>query len=72
MIERVQKIASYLTSKEVTENSTFEELGFDSLDNIEFIMDIETEFCVNINDNTANSFRCIKDVVRYLESVVDG
>ncbi|MCF7926938.1 MAG: acyl carrier protein [Candidatus Izimaplasma sp.] len=44
-----------------------EDLGADSLDAIELIMEIEAEFDVEIDDNEAQNIKTVKDIVDYLE-----
>lgn len=49
--------------------STFEEdLGFDSLDDIEFTMAIEEEFGIEIPDEDIEKLKTVQDVLDYLES----
>ena len=45
----------------------FEDLGFDSLDAIELVMDVEEEFDLVIQDDEAMKFKCPADVVAYLK-----
>lgn len=46
---------------------TFEDLGFDSLDKIELVMDVEEEFDLVVEDDVADKMKCPADVVAYLE-----
>jgi len=45
-----------------------EDLGADSLDAIELIMEIESQFDVEIADNEATKIKKVSDIVNYLES----
>ena len=42
------------------------DLGMDSLDLVEFIMDIEDEFDIEIYDEVATTFNSIGDVIDYV------
>lgn len=44
-----------------------EDLGADSLDAIELIMEIESQFDVEISDSEATKIKLVSDIVKYLE-----
>ena len=48
-------------------NSTFDELGIDSLDSIELVMDLEKEFKITIPDQDVDSFQTPQDVLNYFK-----
>lgn len=50
------------------ESDLSEDLGADSLDAIELIMEIEAQFDVEIADNEATKIKKVSDIVKYLES----
>ena len=52
----------------VTIDSTLEDLGADSLDAVELIMQIEEEFEVEIPDEVASNMKTVKDIVDYIEA----
>ena len=53
---------------EVTPDASFvEDLGADSLDQVELIMAFEEEFGVEISDDEAEKIRKVKDAVDYIE-----
>jgi acyl carrier protein len=53
---------------EVTSDASFvEDLGADSLDQVELIMAFEEEFGVEISDDEAEKIRRVKDAVDYIE-----
>ncbi len=54
--------------KVVETASLKDDLGADSLDAVEIIMDIEDEFGVQIEDDQAESIKTVKDLVEYIES----
>lgn len=53
----------------VKETSAFvNDLGADSLDTVEFIMEVEKEFDITIPDDEAGKLATVGDAVRYIES----
>jgi acyl carrier protein len=49
------------------ETSLMKDLEADSLDAVEIIMGIETEFGIEIPDEDAEKFQIIGDIVKYVE-----
>ena len=49
------------------ESDLAEDLGADSLDAIELIMEIESQFDVAIADNEATKIKQVSDIVNFLE-----
>jgi acyl carrier protein len=43
-------VFSSLPTAQITDQTTIDDLGFDSLDKIEFAMDVEDQFGINIPD----------------------
>lgn len=55
--------------KEITmETSLMKDLEADSLDAVEIIMALEDEFDIEIPDTEAENFKCIGDIVKYIEA----
>jgi acyl carrier protein len=55
---------------EVTpEASITDDLGADSLDQVELVMAFETEFNLDIPDEDAEKIKTVGDAVRYIEEV---
>jgi acyl carrier protein len=50
----------------ITENTTFEELEFDSLDIVELVMNIEEEFSVTIE--MEESIKSVGDLMKVIEN----
>ena len=46
------------------------DLGADSLDKVEFIMDVEKEFGISIPDEEAEKLRTVGEAIAYIESQV--
>ena len=53
-------------TSEITPASKLEDLGADSLDLVEMIMKLEDEFQVEINDEQAERFVTVDDLVAYI------
>lgn len=57
---------------EVTpEASITDDLGADSLDQVELVMALETEFNLDIPDEDAEKIKTVGDAVRYIEEVTE-
>ena len=69
--ERIKKIVVEhldVDADKVTENASFiDDLGADSLDNVELIMAFEEEFGVEIPDDAAETIQTVGDAVRFVE-----
>ncbi len=57
---------------EIKTETTFEELGFDSLDGLNLIFELEEEFDVVIPDEKVQSMRSVADVIAGIESLANG
>ena len=69
--DRVRKIVIEqlgVEEEQVTETASFQEdLGADSLDNVEMVMAFETEFNLEIPDEDAEKIANVRDAVTYIE-----
>ena len=52
----------------VVHDATFTELGFDSLDTVELIMEFEAKFNIKITDLEAQELKTVGDAIAYIES----
>ena len=72
MLEKMKPIIAEqlnVEESEIKAESNFkEDLGADSLDAVELIMEFEKEFGISIPDNEAERLRTIGDAVRYIET----
>jgi acyl carrier protein len=72
-LERVKKIIVEqldVEDKEVTpEASITDDLGADSLDQVELVMAFETEFGIDIPDEEAEKIKTVGDAVAKIDSV---
>lgn len=73
MFEEIKKvIAEQLSVDEDTitlETSLVEDLKADSLDIVEMVMELESEFDVEIPDEELSAMKTVKDVVSYIEKI---
>jgi acyl carrier protein len=74
MSEIAEKVKSIIVDKlgvehsEVTPEASFSnDLGADSLDTVELIMEFEKEFNLSIPDEAAEKIHTVGDAIRYLE-----
>ena len=58
-----------VSESEVTEEASFtNDLGADSLDTVELIMEFEKDFDIQIPDDQAENIATVKQAVEYIES----
>ena len=69
---RVIATTQRLPQERVTPDSTLEELGIDSMDSINILFDLESEFDIEIDDEDAKKIRTIKEMVAGVTSLVDA
>lgn len=74
MSEIKEKVVSIIVDKlgvdpsEVTETANFtQDLGADSLDTVELILDFEKEFGVSIPDDQTENIQTVGDAIKYIE-----
>lgn len=60
----------HLEPEKITIDSSFEELGIDSLDGINILFGLETEFDISIPDEAARRIRTIREMVEGVEKLV--
>jgi acyl carrier protein len=66
LTERVLGIIAETQRKrpeEVTIDSTFEELGIDSMDGVNIVFALENEFNINVPDDQVKAIRSVRDMV---------
>lgn len=72
--ERIKKIVVEhldVDAAKVTESASFiDDLGADSLDNVELVMAFEEEFGVEIPDDAAETIQTVGDAVRFVEKAI--
>ena len=68
-LEKVKELLAEhleMDAAELTEASTFEDLGVDSLDAVEIMMEMEDEFGIEIKP--AEAGKSVKELVAYIDS----
>lgn len=69
--ERIKKIVVEhldVDAAKVTESASFiDDLGADSLDNVELVMAFEEEFGVEIPDDAAETIQTVGDAIKFVE-----
>ena len=75
-LERVRKIViDHLDADpdKVTEKASFiDDLGADSLDNVELVMAFEEEFDIEIPDDAAEHIQTVGDAVKFIDEKLAG
>lgn len=56
-----------ISPESITTDSTFEELGIDSLDRINILFEVESEFDIQVADDEARSITSISDILTKLD-----
>ncbi len=71
VFEKVQEIIAkelnVSLDKITMDTHLVDDLGADSLDAVELIMAIEDEFGIEIDDESAQNIKYVKDLVQYIE-----
>lgn len=59
--------------KDVTPGASFvDDLGADSLDQVELIMAMEEEFDISIPDEDAEKISTVKDAIEYIKNAIEN
>ena len=59
------------TPQDISVDSSFDELGVDSLGGIEIVMQLEDQYDIEISDEDARSMKSVRQVVETLEKALD-
>lgn len=77
MTEKSEKIKEIVCSllevepSEITNETTNNDLGMDSLDKIELVMELEREFVISIPDERMSDLTCFLDYVNIVEELTN-
>lgn len=66
--EMLEKQLGIDKSKITEDSDIIKDIGADSLDIVEFLMDAENEWGITIEEEDVKNFHTIGDVVKYIES----
>lgn len=58
--------------EEITMDTTFEELGFDSLDGLNLVFELEEEFDLTIPDDRVADMKGVRQAVEGIEAMLDA
>ena len=75
LTQRVLKVIAAtqrLDPEKVTIDSSFEELGIDSMDGVNILFALENEFDITITDEQAKQIRCVREMVEGVGKLVSG
>lgn len=61
----------HLPVEKITLESTFEELGIDSLDGINIVFALENEFDIEIPDEAAQQIRSVREMIDGVRKLVE-
>jgi acyl carrier protein len=74
LTQRVLRIIAETQRKEpsqVTIDSSFEELGIDSMDGVNIVFALENEFNINVPDEEVKNIRSVRDMVEGVRKLVE-
>lgn len=66
--EMIVEELSVEAEKVTLESRLSEDLGADSIDAVELIMNIEDEFNIQVSDEEAQNLKTVGDLVKYIEA----
>ena len=69
--EIIQRKLSVIAEQITPEASFTEDLGADSLDTVELVMDLEEQFNITIPEEDQEKLRTVQDAIEYLEANLD-
>jgi len=69
---RVVETARQKPPGSISADSTFEELGIDSLDRLNLLFDLEGEFDIQIDDEKAKSVTNLHEMIEGIKTLVDA
>ncbi|MDO4542476.1 MAG: acyl carrier protein [Bacillota bacterium] len=71
IIEIFRETMDYPEEKEISLNATFKDMGIDSMDMVEVVFALETEFEIEIPDEDLKNFTTVAGAVDFIEGLID-
>ena len=74
LTQRILRIIAETQRKDqsqVTIDSSFEELGIDSMDGVNIVFALENEFNINVPDEEVKNIRSVRDMVEGVRKLVE-
>lgn len=74
LTQKVLRIIAETQRKEISQvkiDSSFEELGIDSMDGVNIIFALENEFNINVPDDEVKNIRSVRDMVEGVRKLVE-
>ncbi len=71
-VRNIIATTQHLPEEKITADSTFQELGIDSLDGINILFAVESEFNINIPDDAAQRLRSVRDVIDGIAKLLES
>ena len=68
VVAKTQRIAP----EKISPDTTFEELGLDSLDSVNILFALEEEFGVSIPDEDTRKITSVRQIIEGIETLADG
>lgn len=74
LTQRILRIIAETQRKDpaqVTIDSSFEELGIDSMDGVNIVFALENEFDINVPDEEVRNIRSVRDMVEGVRALIE-
>ena len=69
---KVMAATQHIDADKITIDSSFQELGIDSLDGINIVFALENEFNIDIPDDAVKEIRGVRDMVNGIRQLVEA
>ena len=69
---RIVAAVKQVSPESVRPESTFEQLGIDSLDRINILFELENEFDIDVPDDEARSITSVKEIIERLSMLLQN
>lgn len=56
--------------EDISLDKTLQDIGGDSLDSVEIVIDIESKFNINVNDQDFNEIHTVQDIINYVKTKI--